>query len=254
MKKRKWEQAAAGTEPSGSEQPRETEALGAEPPRSGAAAGSAEPDAGRANRMGTPRKTETAEGAVWQDRLEQAWQALTERAPFAASLEDDPFYGQYRAQYQRQGQKAMQDAMGQAAALVGGYGSSYGQQLGQQAYYDRLSELDAILPSLYEQQREAYDRQTDVLLDQLRAAQDGYAAEQDREDALAEQAHDDAQISAQQARAQAVREQEAARELALMMLQAGLMPSAEMLAQAQISTQDAVNMQRYFAALLAAQR
>lgn len=77
------------------------------------------------------------------------------RGPFSYDFNSDALYNQYKDQYIQQGQMAMMDTMGQAAAMTGGYGNSYAQSVGQQAYNQQLSQLNNVMPELYQM---AYDR------------------------------------------------------------------------------------------------
>jgi len=60
----------------------------------------------------------------------------------------------------------MQDVMGQAAAMTGGYGSSYAQTVGNQAYRGYLSELNNVIPELYQLAYDKYDREGQELYNQ----------------------------------------------------------------------------------------
>lgn len=95
----------------------------------------------------------------WDKELDELYTQIAGRKSFSYDLGTDPLYQQYRQQYQNTGRMAMQDTMGQAAALTGGYGSSYAQQVGQQAYHGYLQKLNEVVPELYAQAREQYDRE-----------------------------------------------------------------------------------------------
>lgn len=75
---------------------------------------------------------------------------------FNYSLTDDPAYQQYRDQYVHQGQLAAQDAAAQMVAQTGGYGSTAATAASQQAYNESLTQLNNIVPDLYNQ---AYNRE-----------------------------------------------------------------------------------------------
>lgn len=75
---------------------------------------------------------------------------------FNYSLTDDPAYASYRDQYVHNGQLAAQDAAGNAAAQSGGYGSTAAVAASQQAYNESLTQLNNIVPDLYDK---AYNRQ-----------------------------------------------------------------------------------------------
>ena len=99
----------------------------------------------------------------WDDELTSLYDQIRNRKKFSYDMGTDPLYQQYREQYQRLGRLAMQDTMGQAAALTGGYGSSYSQQAGQQAYNAYLQKLNEVVPELYAQARDQYDREGTAL-------------------------------------------------------------------------------------------
>lgn len=102
----------------------------------------------------------------WDEELDEIYGQITGRRAFSYDMGTDPVYQQYRDQYQRLGRTAMQDTMGRAAALTGGYGSSYAQQAGQQAYSAYLQQLNEVVPELYTQAREQYDREGTALYEQ----------------------------------------------------------------------------------------
>ena len=101
----------------------------------------------------------------WDKELDALYDEIASRGAFSYDLGTDPVYRQYREQYQSAGRMAMEDTMGRAAALTGGYGSSYGQQAGQQAYNAYLQKLNEVVPELYAQAREQYDREGSALYD-----------------------------------------------------------------------------------------
>ena len=107
----------------------------------------------------------------YQGQLESLYNQVMNRDPFKFDLNGDALYNQYRDQYTQMGQQAMMDTMGQAAAMTGGYGNSYAQTAGQQAYQGYLQQLNNIVPDLYKM---AYDRYTQAgndLKDQLSMTQ-----------------------------------------------------------------------------------
>lgn len=81
---------------------------------------------------------------------------LMSRDKFSYDASSDPLFQQYRDIYTQQGKLAMQDTMGQAAALTGGYGSSYGQAVGQQQYDAYLQKINEMVPQFYGQAYEQY--------------------------------------------------------------------------------------------------
>ena len=85
---------------------------------------------------------------------QQNWDAnlakLENMKDFSYDLNGDALYQQYKDQYTTQGKMAMMDTVGQAAAMTGGYGNSYAQSVGQQAYQGYLSQLNNVVPELYQ--------------------------------------------------------------------------------------------------------
>ena len=77
------------------------------------------------------------------------------REKFSYDLNGDALYQQYKDKYIQQGKMAMADTMGQASAMTGGYGNSYAATVGNQAYQASLSQLNDVIPELYQM---AYDR------------------------------------------------------------------------------------------------
>lgn len=92
-------------------------------------------------------------------QLKDLYSQIAGRGDFQYDLAKDPLYQQYADRYRAQGQAAMRDTMGQAAALSGGYGNSYGMQAGQQAYDNYLTQLNDVVPELYDRAYGAWQGQ-----------------------------------------------------------------------------------------------
>ena len=107
----------------------------------------------------------------YQGQLESLYNQVMNRDPFRFNLNGDALYNQYRDQYTQLGQQAMMDTMGQAAALTGGYGNSYAQTAGQQAYQNYLTQLNNIVPELYQMAWDRYNQEGDALRDKLTLTQ-----------------------------------------------------------------------------------
>lgn len=82
---------------------------------------------------------------------------------FNYSLTDDPAYQSYRDQYVHNGQMAAQNAAAEAASQTGGYGSTAATTASQQAYNESLTQLNSIVPDLY---NSAYQRQWNEFTDE----------------------------------------------------------------------------------------
>ena len=101
-----------------------------------------------------------ADYGLAQDYLNQ----YQNRDPFSYDFNSDALYNQYKDQYVQQGQMAMMDTMGQAAAMTGGYGNSYAQSVGQQTYNQYLSQLNEIIPELYDRAYNRYNQEGQDML------------------------------------------------------------------------------------------
>lgn len=101
---------------------------------------------------GEGRPTYTSE---YEDIIKQKANKIANREDFSYDFNTDPLYQNYRDQYQRQAVLGQQGAMANAAALTGGYGSSYATQAGSLAYQDNMSQLNNVIPQLYQM---AYDK------------------------------------------------------------------------------------------------
>lgn len=94
----------------------------------------------------------------WQNQINDYMNQIENREAFSYDPNSDALYNMYKDLYVQQGKMAMMDTMGQAASMTGGYGNSYAQTVGQQAYNQQLSQLNNVLPELYQQ---SYNRYAD---------------------------------------------------------------------------------------------
>jgi hypothetical protein len=93
------------------------------------------------------------------------------RGPFSYNPENDPTYQQYQQQYTQQANLGLRDTMGEAAALSGGYGNSYGATAGQQTYDAHMSQLNNMIPELYQAAMANYQNQLNNDYNSLSALQ-----------------------------------------------------------------------------------
>ena len=107
----------------------------------------------------------------YQGQLENLYNQIMNRDPFTFDLNGDMLYNQYKDQYTQLGQQAMMDTMNQAAMMTGGYGNSYAQTAGQQAYQSYLTQLNNIVPDLYQMAYDRYNQAGDELRDKLSLTQ-----------------------------------------------------------------------------------
>lgn len=213
-----------------------------------------------------------AQGVDWSGQLKNYMDQINNRQKFDYNVNADKLYQQYRDQYTALGKQAMADTMGQAAGLTGGYGNTYAQTAGQQAYENYLQQLNNKVPELYSQARAAYDAETSDLYNRYNLAAQGAERDyQQQRDYLADQRYQtewDWKVAAEQyerdrqakldAADQAYRDwqmgradKEDAKDIALMMIQTGKTPSADLLKAAGISAADAKTMAGYYANQLA---
>lgn len=115
----------------------------------------------------TPVKPENYPSA-WVDPYKDNWMGYLNqyenRGPFEFSANDDALYQQLRDQYIQQGHLAMEDTMGKAAAMTGGYGNSYAQSVGQQAFNQYLTQLNSVMPELYDMAYDRYEKEGQDIL------------------------------------------------------------------------------------------
>lgn len=160
----------------------------------------------------------------YMPQIESLYDKVMNRDKFSYDVNADPLYQQYKNQYAQMGQLAMQDTIGNAAALTGGYGNSWATTAGNQAYQGYLQQLNNKVPELYQQAYAQYAQEGEDLQNQLALAAGMYEDEY--------QKHMDDLGYMQQMHQTAYNQ-------AMSMLQAGMTPSPELLAQAGISEADA---------------
>lgn len=103
----------------------------------------------------------------YDPQIEQMAQDLVDRKPFTYDFNADPLYQQYRDQYTQAGQQAMLDTMGNAASLSGGYGNSYAATAGNQAYGQYMTQLNNVIPQLYDAAYNRYTNEENTLRNNL---------------------------------------------------------------------------------------
>lgn len=208
----------------------------------------------------------------YKGQLESLYNQIMNRNPFTFDLNGDALYNQYKDQYTQQGKQAMMDTMGQAAAMTGGYGNSYAQTAGQQAYQQYLTQLNNIVPDLYNMAWNRYTQEGDELQNQLGITQgledsaygkyrdtvaDWNTERQHANDEYWNQYNADYSdyanrlnywnTIAQQENSQYNTDRQMAYSQAMAILQTGKMPSADLLAMAGISQADANSLKSAYA-------
>lgn len=190
---------------------------------------------------------------TWETQMQDMIGQILGREPFDYDVNSDALYQQYREQYMRQGALAMEDTMGKAAALTGGYGNSYAQAVGHQAYQGYMDQLNDRIPELYDRAFARYQQEGQDMLDKYALMVSGDDREYGRyQDALSryftelgmaqDQYTDERNWQYQLGMDQYAKEQaeqDRAYELALSMLQSGMMPSEAVLSASGLSAEDA---------------
>ena len=111
-----------------------------------------------------------AYSSQYDQKVNDLYSQIENRAPFQYNASDDQLYQQYVDRYQNMGRKAMMDTMGQANALTGGYANSYSQNVGQQAYDEYLQGLNDKLMETYQLAYGQYQDQGNDLYNLFNAA------------------------------------------------------------------------------------
>ena len=166
---------------------------------------------------------------------------MKERESFTYRAADDPLFTALRSLYAEQGRQAALSAQGQAAALTGGYGNSYAASAGNAAYGQELSRLNALLPDMYDRARQRWKDEGDRLESLYRAAADRSDAAFARARALRQDGLSERAFAASREDAAWQREQDErsrAYSLAMLMLQNGLAPGADLARGSGISEED----------------
>ena len=216
--------------------------------------------------------------SAYTPQLQAQFDAIMNRQPFQYDLGTDAMFRQMGDMYTQQGRRAMQDAMGMAAEMTGGYGNSYAQGAGQAAYGNYLQNLYAMAPEFQQQAFNRWQSEGADMMDRYNAvaareendyaryqnALNNYWAEADRAQQAADTlynreygAYQDQQNWQMQQEDMAFQREkynsqlnsenrEYAYNLAMMMLQGGQMPSADVLAAAGISAADAAALQSMY--------
>ena len=104
------------------------------------------------------------------NQLNSLYDQIMNRGKFQYDLNGDLLYRQMADQYTQMGRTAMRDATATAAGLTGGYGNSYANQVGNQAYQQYMTQLNSMIPELYDRAYTAWQNQGDDLMAQYQMA------------------------------------------------------------------------------------
>lgn len=216
--------------------------------------------------------------SAYTPQLQAQFDAIMNRQPFQYDIGSDALFQQMSDMYSQQARRGMQDTMGLATELTGGYNNSYAQGVGQAAYGQQMQQLAALAP---EYMNNAYSRWQNEGVDMMNRynvlaqmedsdygryvdSMNRYWQEADRAQQAAdnlynreygeymdnlnwEQARDEMLFQREKHQAQLDSEnREYAYNTALMMLQSGKMPSADLLAAAGLSAEDAATIQSMY--------
>lgn len=216
--------------------------------------------------------------SAYTPQLQAQFDAIMNRQPFQYDAATDPAFQQMTDLYTQQGRRAMQDTMGQSMTMTGGYGNSYAQGAGQAAYGQYMQNLNALAPEymnaaytrwqnegadmvdrynmIAARDESDYGRYTDQLnqyfaeLDRAQQNADTlynreYGAYQD--ELSRQQVQEEMAFQKEQYQGQLDSEaREYAYQTAMLLLQGGQMPSAELLAAAGLSEADAQLLQAMY--------
>ena len=116
-------------------------------------------------------------GGTYGAALSEAMDRILNREDFSYDFNADALYQQYKDQYINQGNLAMQDTIGQASGMTGGYGTSYASTAGNQAYQGYLTQLNNVIPQLYNLAVDKYNMEGQKLYDQYDVVNGAYNTE-----------------------------------------------------------------------------
>lgn len=205
------------------------------------------------------------------DRLGGIYDQIMNRGPFSYDVNGDKLYQQYKDAYQRNGQNAAQNTTAQINSMSGGYGSTWAQSAGAQQYGEYLKGMNDIIPALERNAYAAYASEGDRLNDLYNMArqqdetaygryrdevsdwqQDRSFAAQQADNAYARDytAYSNRLQAAQTAAGweleDSMQQKSDMQSWAITLIQKGIMPTDDVLAQAGISADDAVRLAKKY--------
>lgn len=95
---------------------------------------------------------------------------IMNRGPFSYNQNSDAMYQMYAQRYRNAGMRNMYDTTAQGAAKTGGYGNSYAQTAGQSAYNASMGQLADQIPALQSQALDRYNTESQNLQNLYRTA------------------------------------------------------------------------------------
>lgn len=97
------------------------------------------------------------------DAISRTLDDILNRKQFSYDFNEDALYQNYKDQYTLMGKQAAANAAAANAALTGGYGSSYGTSAAAQANQQYMTQLNDVIPELYQLALERYDKESSDL-------------------------------------------------------------------------------------------
>ena len=99
--------------------------------------------------------------------IEETMNKILNKEDFSYDFNADPLYQNYKDQYTKLGKEAAMNAASSASALTGGYGNSYAGTAASQANQQYLTQLNNIIPELYDAALNKYQMETENLYNQF---------------------------------------------------------------------------------------
>lgn len=103
----------------------------------------------------------------YKAQIDALMDKITNRPDFTYNFDADPLYQQYKDQYTTQGKIAANNAAAAASSLTGGYGNSYATTAAAQANQQYLTQINDVIPDLYNAALAKYNSETDNLYNQF---------------------------------------------------------------------------------------
>lgn len=113
----------------------------------------------------------------YQNKITETMNKINNREQFSYDFNADPLYQNYKDQYTKLGNEAAQNAAASVSSLTGGYGNSYATTAAAQANQQYLTQLNNVIPELYNAALSKYQMETEDLYNQFSM----YGTQEDRE-------------------------------------------------------------------------
>ena len=113
-----------------------------------------------------------AYSSKYQSQIDALLDKINNREKFSYDFNADPLYQQYKDSYAKMGKEAAINAAANAANLTGGYGNSYAATAAAQANQQYLTQLNDVIPELYNAAIDKYQMEGQDMLSQYGALSD----------------------------------------------------------------------------------